>query len=137
MASSSTMGVSTRYVGRMPNRCVVVEHIQAGPDHIRFLGEHIMGGAGPLRLAPGFFGCREALTSYIPGRSGWVATLIFSADSPKELAAARKTCYRQIHERIRRFVKTDMDPGNLLKDDDPAGPASAGHEPFRKKESEP
>ena len=89
------------YSGQPRDRWVVVEHIQAGPDRIRFLGEHIMGRAGPLRLEPGFFGCQEALTNFAPGRSCWAATLIFCADSQKKLAAARKACYKQICEHIK------------------------------------
>jgi len=83
---------------QFPGRWTVVEHIQAGPERIRFLGEHIMGRSGPLRLEPGFFGCREALTNYAPDRSRWAATLIFCEDSKKALAAARKACYKQIRE---------------------------------------
>jgi len=96
--------------GRPPVRWVVVEHIQAGPEGIRFLGEHIMGRPGPLKREPGFFGCHEALTNYESGRTCWVATLIFCADNRKDLAAARNTCYKQIHNNLRRPVKS---AGNL------------------------
>lgn len=101
--------------GGLSDRWVVVEHIQAGPDRIRFLGEHIMGPAGPLGLQPGFFGCREALTNYVPGRSQWVATLIFCADSPKDLAAARSACYKQIRNNLHRSVKTAMNQRKTMQ----------------------
>ena len=46
---------------------------------LEVLGEHVMGGAGPLRPVPGFFGADEALTDYAPGRAEWAATLIVTA----------------------------------------------------------
>jgi pyrrolysine biosynthesis protein PylC len=51
---------------------------------LEVLGEHVMGGAGPLRLVPGFFGADEALTDYAPGRDGWAATLIVTAQTARE-----------------------------------------------------
>ncbi len=111
------MGASSSF-GGLSGRWVVVEHIQAGPDRIRFLGEHIMGPAGPLQLEPGFFGCQEALTNYAPGLSQWVATLIFCADSPKDLAAARSACYKQIRNNLHRSVKTAMNQRKTMQDQD-------------------
>ena len=52
------------------------------------LGEHVMGGAGPLRLVPGFFGADEALTDYAPGSAGWAATLIVTGAGVREARAA-------------------------------------------------
>ncbi|MFO7911626.1 MAG: hypothetical protein R6V15_05640 [Desulfotignum sp.] len=108
--------------GEFSDRWVVVEHIQAGPDRIRFLGEHIMGLVGPLGLESGFFGCHEALTNYGPGRSCWVATLIFCADNQKDLAAARNTCYKQIRKKsapirkkCRESTKVHAGPGSASK----------------------
>ncbi|MDT8378736.1 MAG: 3-methylornithine--L-lysine ligase PylC [Desulfotignum sp.] len=102
--------------GQTPDPWVVVEHIQAGPHRIRFLGEHIMGGAGPLHLAPGFFGCREAVTNFRPDRPCWVGTLVFCADSPEGLAALRKSCYQRIRDTIRQFAKTGGNVPQSLQD---------------------
>ncbi|MCF8093593.1 MAG: 3-methylornithine--L-lysine ligase PylC [Desulfotignum sp.] len=102
--------------GHPPVRWVVVEHIQAGPEGIRFLGEHIMGSAGHLQLKPGFFGCHEALTNYESGRTCWVATLIFCADNQKDLAAARNICYKQIHKNLRRSGKNAGNQPKAMQD---------------------
>ena len=99
-------------------RWVVVEHIQAGPESIRFLGEHIMGRAGPLKREPGFFCCHEALTNYQPGRSCWEATLIFCAENQKDLAAARNTCYKQIRKNLRRSVKSVENQPKAMQEQD-------------------
>ncbi len=120
--------------GQPPFRWVVVEHIQAGPDRIRFLGEHIMGLVGPLGLESGFFGCHEALTNYGPGRSCWVATLIFCADNQKDLAAARNTCYKQIRKNLRRSEKNAGNQPKAMQDQDlPAtknfGQGNHNHDP--------
>lgn len=102
--------------GQPPAPWVVVEHIQAGPHRIRFLGEHIMGGAGPSHLAPGFFGCREAVTSFRPDRLCWVGTLVFCADSLQDLAAQRTSCYRRIRDSVRQSAKTGRDLPESLQD---------------------
>lgn len=120
--------------GEFSDRWVVVEHIQAGPDRIRFLGEHIMGLVGPLGLESGFFGCHEALTNYGPGRSCWVATLIFCADNQKDLAAARNTCYKQIRKNLRRSEKNAGNQPKAMQDQDlPAtknfGQGNHNHDP--------
>ena len=102
--------------GQPQDRWVVVEHIQAGPEGIRFLGEHIIGRAGPLHLEPGFFGSCEALTNYAPVRCCWVATLIFCADNQKHLAAARNACYKQIRKKLRRSVKTAVNQPKAMQE---------------------
>lgn len=55
---------------------VILEHIRVNHDSLAVCGEHIMANAGPLHVYPDFFGAHEALSSYIPGKTDWVATLI-------------------------------------------------------------
>ncbi len=102
--------------GQPPAPWVVVEHIQAGPHRIRFPGEHIMGGAGPLYLVPGFFGCREAVTSFRPDQPCWVGTLVFCADSPQDLAAQRRSCYQRIRDSVRQSAKAGRDLPKAVQD---------------------
>ncbi|MCA1786805.1 MAG: hypothetical protein LC657_12590, partial [Desulfobacteraceae bacterium] len=84
---------------------VVVEHIQVSATGMRVAGEHIMAQNGPLVLVPGFFGCTEAITSYAPEKSRWVATMIFCGDSRRNLDARRKNCYKQIREHVNLICK--------------------------------
>jgi 3-methylornithine--L-lysine ligase len=71
-------------VDRTPRRACVYQHVRASRGMLEVLGEHVMGAAGPLRLAPGFFGADEALTDYEPGRGEWAATLIVTGDGVHE-----------------------------------------------------
>jgi len=74
-------------VDRTVARACVYQHVRAARGMLEVLGEHVMGGAGPLRLIPGFFGADEALTDYAPGRAEWAATLIVAAESAREARA--------------------------------------------------
>ncbi|MEL7568118.1 MAG: 3-methylornithine--L-lysine ligase PylC [Dehalobacterium sp.] len=62
----------------------VYEHIQVSEKDIKVCGEYIMGGAGPLKLIPDFFGADEAITNYSPGKKEWVATLINTGSTREE-----------------------------------------------------
>jgi 3-methylornithine--L-lysine ligase len=84
---------------------VVVEHIQVSETGVRVAGEHIMAQDGPLVLIPNFFGATEAVTSYAPGKSRWVATMIFCEGSRRNLDAGRKNCYKQIREHLNLTCK--------------------------------
>lgn len=79
----------------------VYEHIQVSEKDIKVCGEHIMGGAGPLRLIPDFFGADEAITNYIPGKTEWVATLINTGRTREE--AWSKRC--RVIDRIMKGLK--------------------------------
>ena len=59
---------------------VIFEHIHVMGDHLEVCGEHIMAEVGPLQLFQNFFGADEALSSYSPGKTDWVATLIITGD---------------------------------------------------------
>jgi pyrrolysine biosynthesis protein PylC len=75
---------------------VSVEHIRVKAGMVQVLGEHIMSSDTPLTLEPGFFGAEEALTSYLPGKSDWVATMIFTGKCAEEVTVQRKNCYEKI-----------------------------------------
>lgn len=79
-----------------PERHVSIEHILVRGSSLAVCGEHIMGGDGPVTLQRNFFGATEALTTYSPGRSTWVATLIFIGDSAKEIEELRNSCHTAI-----------------------------------------
>ena len=67
--------------GRLPaggcavDRAVLYEHVRVAGGRAEVLGEHVMAGAGPLRLVPGFFGADVALTDRGCGEP-WAATVI-------------------------------------------------------------
>ena len=63
-------------VARAPRRACVYQHVHAHDGLLEVAGEHVMGGAGPLHRAEGFFGVDEALTDYRRGAPAWAATLI-------------------------------------------------------------
>ena len=71
-------------------RGVIYEHIQVFSDNLEVSGEHIMADAGPLHLHRDFFGADEALSSYSPGKTEWVATLIITGEDVQ--AAWDKRC---------------------------------------------
>ncbi len=78
-------------------QCVVVEHIRVLGNDIQVCGEHIMG-QGPLKHHQPFFGADEAITSFSHGKDQWVATLIFSADTPENVQTKKENCYEQIQK---------------------------------------
>ncbi len=69
---------------------VIVEHILVSPEGICVKGENIMKSCGPLHLETEFFGADEAVTSFAPGISKWVATLIIKGDTQKEIRKKNK-----------------------------------------------
>ncbi|BBB91284.1 3-methylornithine--L-lysine ligase PylC [Methylomusa anaerophila] len=77
-------------------RGVVYEHIRVGGGQIEVCGEHIMGGVGPLFAAADFFGADEALTNFHPGRQEWVATLIVTGKTRRQVWQRRETVIRNI-----------------------------------------
>ena len=92
-----------------PSRGIVYEHIKVSPNLLEVSGEHIMTGAGPLKILDDFFGADEAITSYRPGHDEWVATLIISG-ADKEDAWTRRC--RVIKEIRGRFgLGACLDPG--------------------------
>jgi len=74
----------------------LIEHIRVSGAQIEFLGEHIMGEDGPLHWEIDFFGADEAVTSYLNGKSHWVATLVFTAPTIDDIFQKRTRCLDRI-----------------------------------------
>jgi pyrrolysine biosynthesis protein PylC len=89
-------------------RGVIYEHIEVSPEKLEVSGEHIMAGAGPLKLLKNFFGADEAITNYRPRMPSWSATLIV-VERDRETAWAKRCGV--IHEIMKHCsIKNYMDP---------------------------
>ena len=97
-------------VDRAPRRACVYQHVRASRGMLDVLGEHVMSGARPLRLVPGFFGAEEALTDYAPGRAEWAATLIVTGSDVREARerAAGVVAELARHEHLRAAPEDDL-----------------------------
>ncbi len=69
-------------------RACAYQHVRVHDGVAEVCGEHVMGGARPLRLVPGLFGADEVLTDHAPGARRWCATLIVAAATPADARAA-------------------------------------------------
>lgn len=81
-------------------RFVSLEHILVDETSIRVLGEHTMTEGGPLHHQYNFFGADETLTDYTENKKIWRATMIFVADSHKELEQKRQTAFLRIQDEV-------------------------------------
>jgi pyrrolysine biosynthesis protein PylC len=90
---------------------VLYEHLKVTPEAIKVAGEHIMAGAGPLKIRDGFFGADEAITDYRHGKPQWAATLIFTEKSPKDVWAKRSATIESLKEYFGISVFEDRTPG--------------------------
>ncbi|MHB1344802.1 MAG: hypothetical protein ACYCX3_10650, partial [Thermoleophilia bacterium] len=59
-----------------PGGGVCYQHVRAERGTLAVLGEHVMSGAGPLRLVLDEYGADEILTDRVAGAPEWSATLI-------------------------------------------------------------
>lgn len=75
---------------------VIYEHIHVTPGSLDVTGEHIMAEYGPLTLMGDFYGADEAITSYSPSSSRWVATLMFTGKNLNEAQEKRETVIADI-----------------------------------------
>lgn len=92
---------------------VVYEHIQVTSNVLTVTGEHVISGAGVLRVQRNFFGADEALTNQAPDRQKWVATLIICGEN-RETAWERR---QQVIADIRKYFKLDAyRDSSLMKD---------------------
>jgi pyrrolysine biosynthesis protein PylC len=91
-----------------PPRGVVYEHVRVSTGLLETAGEHMMTLAGPLSLEKDFFGADEALTDYSPGRDGWVATLIISAETLAAALEKRNSVIEDIRRQLN--LETVLDP---------------------------
>ncbi len=77
-------------------RFVALEHIRVSNAGLEICGEHIMTWDGPLTLRHDFFGAKEALTSFVPGKKLWVATMIYTGDTHGDVSANRHNSFKKI-----------------------------------------
>ncbi len=95
---------------------VIYEHIHVRDDHLEVLGEHIMANAGPLHLYPDFFGAKEAISTYSPGKTEWVAALIITGEDLQAAWDKREVVLQDIQ---REFgIKHYVDRYPVTKDSD-------------------
>lgn len=71
-------------------RYSIYEHISVDGGAIITHGEKRFSKVRNPRIIEGFFGCDEAITDYEPGRDGWTATLMTSADSLEGIVRRRQ-----------------------------------------------
>jgi 3-methylornithine--L-lysine ligase len=93
-----------------PRRACVCQHVRVHDGVAEVCGEHVMGGARPLRLVPGFYGADEALTDHHPGAREWCATLIVSAGTADEArrAAGAAVCDLATREELKLLAENDQ-----------------------------
>jgi 3-methylornithine--L-lysine ligase len=81
-----------------PRRACVYQHVRVHDGVAEVTGEHVMGGARPLRLVPGLYGADEVLTDRAAGVGRWSATLIVSASTAAEAGEAAAGALRDLAE---------------------------------------
>ena len=75
---------------------MIYEHLKVTPDAIAVTGEHVMAQAGRLQVIPGFKGAEEAITDYQPGKTSWVATMIYTDATWDRVRAKRSRALQEI-----------------------------------------
>ncbi len=88
----------------------VLEHIRVSGEQLSVCGERIMAGDGPLHLETGFFGADEALTSHVPGRGDWVATLMVQGSDLEDAIGRRDLVLGEIRDRLGLKAQDDGSP---------------------------
>ncbi len=92
---------------------VIYEHIHVKDNRLEISGEHIMANFGPLHLYPDFFGADEVLSSYSPGKTEWVATLIITGEDQQATWDKREIVLQEIR---REFgLKHYYDPSPVIE----------------------
>jgi 3-methylornithine--L-lysine ligase len=82
-----------------PRRACAYQHVRVRGGVAEVCGEHVMGGARPLRLVAGLYGADEVLTDHAPGAREWCATLITSAGTAAEARAVADAAVRELAAR--------------------------------------
>ena len=98
----------------LEKRGVIFEHIHVLDDNLETSGEHIMADVGPLHLYPDFFSADEALSSYSPGKTEWVATLIITGEDCQAAWDKRGIVLQEIMKEFGIRHYSDRDP--VMKD---------------------
>ncbi len=91
-------------------RPIRLEHIRVSENLLEIAGEHIMAQGGAMQVVENFFGAAEAITDFQPGRSGMVATLIHTGESPESLLAARLVTLENIRHHFGLARVIDSQP---------------------------
>lgn len=105
-------GFSPFYTGNTPKHAII-EHILVTPEGIRVKGENIMKSCGPLHLEKAFFGADEAVTSFVPKCSKWVATLIINGATRQENRDKKKRILEDLALKFNLPLLPDIDPYKL------------------------
>ena len=90
---------------------VIYEHIRVSPDRLEVSGEHIISEARPLRYQTDFFGADEALTDFDTENRNWVATLILTGKTKKEVVLKHHRVLETIRGTFGLQECADPDPG--------------------------
>jgi len=90
---------------------VIYEHIRVSPDALEISGEHIIAEARLLRHQVDFFGADEALTDFDPDFRSWVATLILTGKTKKEVVLKHHRVLETIRGTFGLQECADPDPG--------------------------
>jgi pyrrolysine biosynthesis protein PylC len=88
----------------------ILEHIQVGPGKLFVTGEHAVAQSGPLHVQTDFFGADEAVTDYMPNKTRWVATLIFTGADLAEAWQRRNEVVSTIRQHLGPVEYSDPSP---------------------------
>lgn len=83
-----------------PRQWVCVEHVLVDQETITVTGEHIIGESSFLEHHHAFFGADEAITNYTPQKKRWVATMIFTGNTYKDLTQKKSHCYGMLQKHL-------------------------------------
>jgi pyrrolysine biosynthesis protein PylC len=88
----------------------ILEHVRVREGELSVCGEHIMVEDGPLHLERDFFGADSALTSHVPGKHDWVATLMFTGADLQDALENRNHVIGEIRKKFDLNVYSDDCP---------------------------
>lgn len=93
---------------------IIVEHLLVSPKGICIKGENIMKSCGPLHMETDFFGADEAVTSFVPGISRWVATLIIKGKTCQEIREKNRQILEDLSNRFNLPLLADINPYEIF-----------------------
>jgi 3-methylornithine--L-lysine ligase len=108
--SESPQGTQGSSEQATQGRGVILEHIQVDQGRLQVSGEHIMAVDQALQWVNPFFGADEALTTYTPGASTWVATVIMCGHDRKSAWEKRQAVMHNLKERLGLTALDDPSP---------------------------
>jgi pyrrolysine biosynthesis protein PylC len=95
-------GVMPRIPESRSPRGVVYEHVRASRRGLEFAGEHMMGQVASLEIVQDFFGADLGVTNFDSSSLPWVATLITTADTPRQAWLKRERVIGNIRRHLER-----------------------------------